>query len=155
MRLGDSSRNGSSSAFAVGAGAAALRGDGSAGVGSLALKGAGAETLDDELDDPPPSYDDEGYGEGEHAAIDIESMYQPLHERHEAPVWDFTNHGVEDDAASVAPNLGDDDAMSDRLMNDFGDELMAPGSNSPIMDDEPMPSLLHDEEVAEIHLKED
>lgn len=136
LRLGDSSRNGSSSAFGVGAGA--LRGGGSASVGNLQLKGAAAETAEDDDSemlmgqDEPPSYDDEGYGggvddddanfQGINNHVDVAGMYAPLYEQSgmgpyygndTGPAWSFANVGSRnmdddtfDDAASDAPNMG-------------------------------------------------
>jgi ubiquitin carboxyl-terminal hydrolase 4/11/15 len=129
LRLDGSSRNGSSSAFAVGAGAGALRGGGSGGAGNPALNGAGAET-DVEL----PDYDqlDEGYGAGDEdgPSADYAPNYAPLLASTD-PGWSFdqinnnmdgTGDVFDEDASSNAPNLAGE-SLGDRLLEDFGDDL--------------------------------
>ncbi|KAF2205264.1 cysteine proteinase [Delitschia confertaspora ATCC 74209] len=181
LRLGDSSRNGSSSA-GTGAAVAPLRGGGSISelAESLAPRGAGVgspiegddmmdetTTMDSVDQDPPPPYD-EGYADDE-----VEEMYQdtPAYSG-ENPVWDFSNIGAEgtksdddevwDDAASNAVDMGSrgGDDLQSRMIEDFGDDLeMRPGMSTP--QDEDMPMLVEDvgdeEEdgpVAEIRIPE-
>ncbi|PVI05610.1 UCH-domain-containing protein [Periconia macrospinosa] len=123
LRLDGSSRNGSSSAFATGAGA--LRGGGSAGAGSLVLSGAAAGTpgVDDEELDPPPY--DEGFSE---PSLDLAAVYAPLHNATQS-TWNFASltddapmQGEDgDDAASDQVNAGDDESLEDR-MQDFDND---------------------------------
>ncbi|KAF1961868.1 UCH-domain-containing protein [Byssothecium circinans] len=167
LRLGESSRNGSSSAF--GAGAGALRGGGSAGVGSPALNEVGAETLDDEPDDAPPSYEDEGYVEG----LDLQGGYGPMNNytatSYTTQEWSFatvdelgdTDANLHDafhaDDASDGPQQGS--PLGER-MRDFEDDDfsgLAPGQSTPLGQDEEIPLLGQpdDGEVAEISLEPD
>ncbi|KAF2180805.1 cysteine proteinase [Zopfia rhizophila CBS 207.26] len=155
LRLGDSSRNGSSSA--CGAAAGALHGGGSASAGSLAQRGAGVVTAgDDTMEENPPAYDegyvdeDEGYGE-----IDVEGVYGPLYNNTNEPVWSFAglaankNEDVfDEDAASDAPNLGSrgEEELQERLVKDFGDDLgLKPGMSTPLEEDDDMPTLVGDD----------
>jgi ubiquitin carboxyl-terminal hydrolase 4/11/15 len=125
LRLDGSSRNGSSSAFAAGAGAGALRGAGLGGAGSLALKGAEVAT-DDEL----PDYHDEGYGAGDEDGPANYGRYVSLPTTSTGTDWNFdginqvegSGDVFDEDASSNAPNLAGD-SLGDRLLQDFGDEL--------------------------------
>jgi ubiquitin carboxyl-terminal hydrolase 4/11/15 len=170
LRLDGSSRNGSSSAFAAGAGAGVRREAGSGGVGNLATKEAGAGTLEDEL----PNYnehDDEGYGAGDEdvPGTNMDTFYGPLTNNsygYHAPVWSFdsitqndgTDDVFDDGASSNAPNLASE-SLDDRLLEDFGDELgdvvHHPGMGTPIggvaggLDDLPDED---DDDVVDIHV---
>ncbi|KAF2465810.1 UCH-domain-containing protein [Lindgomyces ingoldianus] len=149
LRLGDSSRDGSSSAFNGAAAGALLRGGGSTSAGNQASRGAGVGMADDEVmhdaeqeqeQEQPPPYDegyaddDEGYGR---CAVNIASTYDHLYP---SPGWGFggvDNSGVEqvdvgddeevydEDAASAAPNMGSrtGDELDQRMLEDFGDEI--------------------------------
>ena len=165
MRLGDSSRNGSSSAF--GAGAGALRGGGSAGAGSLALNGAGAGVLEDDAEDILPSYEDEGFSEG----MDLQETYAPMNKNYAtggygSQEWSFAglDNGTDNDAtlrdafdaddASDGPQQG---SPIENRMQDFEDDDdlsgLAPGQSTPLGQDEEIPLLEQpDDEVAEIRL---
>jgi ubiquitin carboxyl-terminal hydrolase 4/11 len=103
-----------------------------------------------ELDtEPPPSYQDEGY-EDEGFSGMTESIIGPISYNNyhsiygNNPGWDFAGiplsgarGGADDDedafgdAASDQPAMGDD--PKDRLMQDFGDDVMNPGQNSRAM----------------------
>ncbi|KAJ4363376.1 hypothetical protein N0V83_009669 [Neocucurbitaria cava] len=154
LRLGDSSRNGSSSAGAVGAGVGALRGGGSqlSAVASRPRNGAAAANHvtndaddDDELDTLPPAYggaasEDEGFHDASEADY-VSQMYAPLNNYTDDAVWNFNalDRGEDrdpDDAASDAPNLGsvngNSDDLSSRMLEDFGDEIgSAPRVSTP------------------------
>jgi len=168
LRLGDSSRNGSSSAGAVAAGVEVLRGGGSqlSAAGSHLRKGTSAESLSEDEMAMLPSYADEGYHEAEDTSdFNLNDVSAPSG-RHDQPLWSFQglNHsgttGQEsDDAASDAPNLGSlgGDDLSTRMLQDFGDDIgTRPGMSTPI---EGIPPLLggedRDDDVAEIRLRGD
>jgi hypothetical protein len=120
-----------------------------------------------ELDiDPPPSYQDEGYDEGFSGMA--ESIIGPINYNYNSiygntPVWDFAGvplggaRGDADDdedafgdAASDQPAMGDD--PKDRLMQDFGDDVMNPGQNSramtPMSDE--MPELVGNDGAVQV-----
>ncbi|KAF9737155.1 ubiquitin carboxyl-terminal hydrolase [Paraphaeosphaeria minitans] len=160
LRLGGSSRNGSSGAFRAGSGAVvgALRGGGSDGAGSLLRNGVAAGTLDDES---PPGYEDEGYADDDDVAgaypTTVEDVYAPLHSRlGGSPNWSFNN-------VNRDRNGGDSDVVAfdeeerDRMAEDFGEELsFAPGHSSPVGEMELIaPVDVDDAELAEIRLKGD
>lgn len=169
LRLGDSSRNGSSSAGAVVAGAGALHGDGSQllAQGSRLKNAAGVESLsEDEMDMPPPAYNDEGFHDAETDYIG--DMYAPLN-RYDEPVWSFDtlSHSRSEDrdfdeTASDTPNLGSAGAeeLENRLIEDFGDDVIGtrPGVSTPT---EGIQATLgpgtdgDDDDVAEIRLRSD
>ncbi|KAF2448699.1 UCH-domain-containing protein [Karstenula rhodostoma CBS 690.94] len=159
LRLGGSSRNGSSSAFGAGNGTVvgALRGGGSdSGAGSLLRNGVGAGNLDDES---PPEYD-EGYADDDDVAgaysTNLEDVYPPLHSRlGGSPNWSFNNvERARDDGDSDA--VAFDDEERDRMVEDFGDEMsFAPGNSSPVGMEHVAPVAVDDAELAEIHIKED
>ena len=143
------SRNGSSSAFTVGTGAAAgvaaLRGGGSQpSRGSHLKNGVAAENLSDDEDGLPP-YAGNNYDNDDEGFHDADDMYGPLqawNNSNDEPLWSFqsvTNmrNQQSDDAASDMPNLGSDggEQLQDRLMTDFGDDdVTAPGVSTPIDD---------------------
>ena len=160
LRLDGSSRNGSSSAFAAGAGVGALRGAGSGAAGNPALKGAGA-AMDDEL---PES--DEGYvaGDDDEPASRYGSLYAPLLTNPQ-PAWSFndlhpdgdeTGDVFDDDASSNAPNLAGE-SLGDRLLEDFGDEMgdvmHHPGMGTPTGDVAGGMEGLPDDDVVDIRVE--
>ncbi|KAJ4294107.1 hypothetical protein N0V90_007797 [Kalmusia sp. IMI 367209] len=157
LRLDGSSRNGSSSAFGVGAVVGALRGGGSGGAGSLLRNGAAAGNHDD--DGSPPDYnEDEGFDEP--MSYNLSEVYAPLHQRiNEEPTWNFGGVRTFGDDDSDGAALGEDDLQT-RMTEDFGDdEMFAPGNSTPLGDDDSvqqvMPALVEDNELAEIHIKHD
>ena len=180
-RLDDSSRIGSSSASA-GVAAGHLRGGGldleETGTGMRARRtgapehpaGIGnpedEETTDVErdafeLDAEPPPYQDEGYDDEGFSGIGPIN-YSNIYEI--SPAWNFGNipmggvRGDADDdedafgdAASDQPAMGDD--PKDRLMQDFGDEVMNPGRNSRAMtpmSEEEMPELVGNDGAVQV-----
>lgn len=156
QRLDASSRNGSSSAYtpgtAVAAGVAAQRAAGShppLGRASLLKNARGVEDLNNDAEDEfLPAYDganDDDDDEGFVDADDVRNVYAPLERYgggvgHDEPVWSFSGIGGQgagrglgddsDDGASDRPfqGSGGGEALSDRLMQDFGDEDGLPGS---------------------------
>ncbi|KAF2634783.1 UCH-domain-containing protein [Massarina eburnea CBS 473.64] len=159
LHLGDSSRNGSSSAFGTGAGA--LRGGGSGGAGSQALNGAGVENPDNN-DDSLPAYGDEDEGYGEES--DLNHIYAPL--GHMDQQWSFASIPQNTNETDVF--TADDDYASNAAaaspiegrMNDFpeDDDLsgVVPGQSTPLgQDEDEIPLLEHSEnEVVEIRVGE-
>lgn len=149
MRLGGSSRNGSSSAFAagIGAGAGALRGGGSALVGSHLQSGAavGNHTDDTHLS----AYEvDEGYVDEEPA--------QPLDdERGYGPTWNWdglNNQKGDSDSDNVA---FDADDAGNRMLEDFDDEpSWQETTSTPLTVDMEtvVPVPADDDDLAEIHV---
>jgi ubiquitin carboxyl-terminal hydrolase 4/11/15 len=165
LRLDDSSRNGSSSAFVAGAGA--LRGGGLGGAGSLASNGAVAEMEDDEL--PMYSYQqDEGYAGGLEDDMSLGMVDDYPHGQQQ---WSFAKLSVPgagdndvfhgDDGASDRVDAGSpiEDRMHqfdhDDLTGDF--EGLAPGQSTPLGQDEASISLLapSDDEVVDIKVDDD
>ena len=119
-----------------------------------------------ELDAGPPPYQDEGY-EDEGFSGMAEGIIGPINYSNiygNSPPWDFASipmSGVrvdadddEDafgDAASDQPAMGDD--PKDRLMQDFGDDVMNPGQNSRAatpMSDEEMPELVGNDGAVQV-----
>lgn len=163
QRLGDSSRNGSSSAFGVAAGALAL---GSASAGNLPLNGAAAGTADDDsemLDQgPAPAYD-EGYGGGDgdsvfeeapaypgFQAINTEWSFAALHQDQQSVTTEVDEDAF-DDAGSDMP-MGAADDLSSRMLEDFGDELgdgIQPGMSTPLEEEVP-PEVILDVDEDEV-----
>ncbi|EUC28845.1 hypothetical protein COCCADRAFT_8845 [Bipolaris zeicola 26-R-13] len=155
LRLGDSSRNGSSSAGAVGAGAAALRGDGfqRSAAGSRQKNGVAAANLSDDDDLPPYADEDEGF---------VEDSYSnnPWATDNDQPMWSF--NALSDNAArndndsdtggvvsdTGAASTGDGMELSDRLLEDFGDDEPVKGGWGGVA----TPVTQQDDEVAEIRL---
>jgi len=104
-----------------------------------------------ELNAEPPPYQDEGYDDEGFSGIGPIN-YGNIYET--SPVWNFASipmDGVRGDAddddafgdaASDQPAVGDD--PKDRLMQDFGDDVMNPGQNSRVMTpmSEEMPELV-------------
>ncbi|KAF2875376.1 hypothetical protein BDV95DRAFT_565032 [Massariosphaeria phaeospora] len=165
LRLGDSSRNGSSSGLGAEAGAVVRHAGGSASAENPALNEAGAEARGDEA---LPSYEetDEGfvdYDQGSFTAIDMYAYQQN-------PRWSFSGVGqggdddeVFEEAASDAPNMGShgEDDLNSRLLEDFGDEVglgsgMRAGMGTPL---DEVPPLLGgeqgDEQVADVMLDDE
>ncbi|KAF1942844.1 cysteine proteinase [Clathrospora elynae] len=156
LRLGDSSRNGSSSAGAAVAGVGALRGGGLAlsAAGNHRRNGAGAGNLsdEDEIGMPPPAYDgnDEGYDDAENTIGDLYTPLDRWDSNSDQPMWSFNNldsttrNRDSDDAASDAPaSVGGDNDLRSRMLEDFGEELgTRPGVSTPT----------REEDVAEIRL---
>jgi ubiquitin carboxyl-terminal hydrolase 4/11/15 len=151
QRLDASSRNGSSSAFTAGtgaaAGAAAQRAGGShlpLARGSPLKNGAAAAALPSD-DDSTDGTLDGALDEGFHDADDYTPMPAYLqYPDEQGPVWSFdalpsSNHHMHandsDDVASDAPNMGSDggEELGNRLLEDFGDELLGhPGVSTPV-----------------------
>ena len=120
-----------------------------------------------ELDTEPPPYQDEGY-EDEGFSGMTESIIGPINYNYNNiygnnPVWGFAGIPIggasgdadddEDalgDAASDQPAMGDD--PGDRLMQDFGDDVMNPGQNSramtPMSDE--MPELVGNDGAVQV-----
>lgn len=168
MRLGDSSRNGSSSAGAAAAGVAALREGGYqlSGVGNHLRSAAvaGNQSDDDETDTLPPSYHDtdEGYHD-EGYNHSMSDMYAPLNQFNDAPGWSFGSIGTRrnvngsDDAASDAPalgSLGENSDLETRMLEDFGEEDLGthPGVSTPI---DGISVRKGDDDVTEIRVRDD
>jgi ubiquitin carboxyl-terminal hydrolase 4/11/15 len=176
LRLGGSSRNGSSSAFGAGAGALQA---GSLSAGNLLLNGAAVGTADDDAEmldqGPPPPYDaDEGYAGGDD---DDDANFRGVAMNQGGPGffdeanWNFNNvpdnesdtiHSnvdIYDDANSDAPNDGGEDLQS-RMLEDFGDDMLGegyeglnPGLSTPFEDD--VPPLSDDGEVVDVVLDDE
>lgn len=175
LRLGDLSRNGSSSAGAIVAGVGALRGAGSAlsVVGSRLKNGVaavGTNLSDEETDadaemETLPSYThDEGYEDNEDASGDYGAYTHA--NSYDNPLWSFNSLNDRDNGSDVAsdmPALGSmgGEDLNSRMLEDFGDELGSrAGIGTPIdgiaaplgresdEDDD-------DDEVAEIRLRDD
>lgn len=158
LRLGDSSRNGSSSAGAVGAGAAVLRGDGyqRSAAGSRPKSGAAAVNLSDEDDEDLPPYadEDEGYAEDSYSTNPWTAGDS------DRPMWSFNalsentiRNDNDSDTGGVASDTGaastgDSMELSNRLLEDFGDEEPIKGR----WDGVGTPVLQQEDEVAEIRL---
>jgi ubiquitin carboxyl-terminal hydrolase 4/11/15 len=154
LRLGDSSRNGSSSAGAVAAGAVALRGGGypRSAAANRPKSGVAAGSLSDD-DELPPYGDDEGYDDNAPYASN------PWEPETDQPVWSFsglgstqmgrTNDSDDDGAASDTGAIGSvgDGEMRDR-MQDFVDD----GPVKSSWDGVGSPVTQQDDEVAEIRL---
>ena len=154
MRLGGSSRNGSSSAFAAGTGAGVgvLRGGGSALAGSPLRSGAAAGSHS--ADSPPPGYEDEdeGYGDEDIAGtqpLSTEDVYTSL-----GPSWNWSNVDKERGDSDSDNVAFDDDDARDRMQEDFGDESW-PGNSTPatMEVDTVLPLLVEDDNLAEIHVE--
>lgn len=174
-RLGDLSRNGSSSAGAIAAGVGALRGAGSAlSVAGSRLKNgvAAAESnlSDDEIDvdvdadadmETLPSYShDEGYEDNEDASGEYSGY--PHANAYDNPIWSFNNLNDRDDGSDVAsdvPALGSmgGEDLNSRMLEDFGEELgTRAGVGTPIGGiAPPLGPESDDDEVAEIRLRDD
>ncbi|KAF2846418.1 cysteine proteinase [Plenodomus tracheiphilus IPT5] len=173
-RLGDSSRNGSSSAGAIAAGVGALRGAGSAlsVVGSRLKNGvaaAGTSLSDDEtdadadMDTLPPYNHDEGYDDNEDAQGEYTTGYTHANS-YDQPMWSFNSLRNRDDGSDVASDMpallgsSGGEELESRLMEDFGDEMgVRAGVGTPI---EALNAPLgggsdDEEEVAEIRLRDD
>jgi ubiquitin carboxyl-terminal hydrolase 4/11/15 len=142
-RLGDLSRNGSSTAGAVGAGVEALARDGSAlsAAGTHHGNEVGAGNLTDDDDEGFGDYDDGGFS-GINASGGIDDVYGPSH-TYDQPIWSFDNLKSsspardDSDVASDAPNLNssDDEDLLTRIIEDFGDDNLSTnpvGSTTPI-----------------------
>jgi ubiquitin carboxyl-terminal hydrolase 4/11 len=155
----DSSRSGLSSALVQGVGVGHLRGGVHGSGATRAQNAATAMTMEEELDLPPPAYEeDEGIGMGEG---DLEAgggaMIGPL-----LPTNGYGNYGSEcgwtwnhfdaaktsnqdsdadaemdDTDSNVAAVDGDDESGRDRLLEDFGDDVL--GQNHP-----PSPELYNE-----------
>lgn len=152
LRLGDSSRNGSSRAGAVAAGVGAQRGQAggsqhlTAGTRQKNGVAAGVASLsedDDVMDTGLPQYQDEGYDDTQDDGATYNS-YEDVNTYGSAnmfdePVWSFTTlgdraNGDSDDAASDVPALGSigGDDLSSRMLEDFGDDVgPLPGRSTP------------------------
>lgn len=124
-----------------------------------------------ELEPGPPPYHDEGYEDDGFSGMP-EGMIGPVNYNnynnnynYGAPGWDFTNiprgsaRGDADedydafatDAASDQPAMGDD--PEDRLMQDFGDDVLNPGQNSRAMtpmSEEEMPELIGNDGAVQV-----
>ncbi|CAI9626281.1 unnamed protein product [Alternaria burnsii] len=157
LRLGDSSRNGSSSAGAVAAGAVALRAGGypRSAAANRPKNGVAAASQSDE-EELPAYADDEGYAD--------EIPYNTstnVWDDADQPVWSFNslnstgpggrNDSDDDGIASDTGALGseaDESGLGNRLIEDFGDDGPVKsgwsGVNTPITH--------QDDEVAEIRL---
>lgn len=170
LRLGDSSRNGSSRVGAAGAGAGVLRGDGSAlgaatiPQGSIARNAAGLEILDGVS--PPDYYDDETLGDDENfngidtGSGNMRGPYAPAYM--DQPTWSFDQHtsrgNDSDDASSNAPDLGSDhgEYLAERMLEDFGDDSTAfPGTSTPMHTFQPSSGVDDDDQVHDIHVQSD
>lgn len=158
MRLGDSSRNGSSSAGAVAAGAVALRGGGyprSAAANRPKNEVAAASPSDDE-DELPAYGEDEGY------ADDVPyNTNTNIWEDTDQPAWSFNglnstglggrnNDSDDDGIPSDTGALGSeaDGDLGDRLLEDFGDDGAVKSGWGGVG----TPVTQQDDEVAEIRL---
>lgn len=158
LRLGDSSRNGSSSAGAVGAGAAVLRGDGyqRSAAENRQKSGAAAVNLSDDDDEDLPPYADEDEGFVE----DSYNNNTPWITDNDRPMWSFNalsdnpiRNDNDSDTAGVASDTGaastgDGMDLSDRLLEDFGDDEPIKGAWGGVA----TPVAQQDDEVAEIRL---
>ena len=161
LRLGDSSRNGSSSAGAVGAGAAVLRGDGyqRSAAGNRPKNGAAAANLsdDDDEDLPPYADEDEGFAEDSYntnpwAAAETDRPMWSFNALSDNPVRndnDSDTGGVASDTG--AASTGDGMELSDRLLEDFGDDEPIKGGWGGVG----TPVTQQEDEVAEIRLTGD
>jgi ubiquitin carboxyl-terminal hydrolase 4/11/15 len=158
LRLGDSSRNGSSSAGAVAAGAVALRGGGyprSAAANRPKNEVAAASPSDDE-DELPAYGEDEGY------ADDVPyNTNTNIWEDTDQPAWSFNglnstglggrnNDSDDDGIPSDTGALGSeaDGDLGDRLLEDFGDDGAVKSGWGGVG----TPVTQQDDEVAEIRL---
>jgi ubiquitin carboxyl-terminal hydrolase 4/11/15 len=158
LRLGGSSRNGSSSAFGAGSAAVvgALRGGGSdSAVGSRLRNGVAAGNIDDES---PPHYD-EGYADDDDIAgaysTNLGDVYEPLNQL-TSPHWSFSNvDRNREDGDSDVVAFDDDDR--NHMAEVLGDEMsFPPGNSSPVGEMEHIaPVEIDDAELTEIHIKED
>lgn len=168
-RLDDLSRNGSSSAGAIGAGVGVQRGDGSAhsAAGSRLKNGVAAATnhLSDDDADAEMLLCDEGYDDNDGAVTGYGGYaYAP---GADAAAWSFDHLNSRDDgsdAASDMPALGSigGEDLSTRLLEDFGDdddddELgTQAGVGTPVEGmAQPLQGESDEDSVAEIRLKDD
>ena len=148
LRLGDSSRNGSSSAFGAAAG---VLGGGSASAGSLQLSEAAVGTVDDDsemLDQGIPLSYDEGYAGGDADGVfdgqttggfyDNDWSFAGLPNENSSMIAGELDETF-DDAASDVQNMPPED-LDTRMLEDFGDDIgdgIQPGMSTPLEEEVP------------------